>query len=236
MGHHLLLFFMSLHPTNLSHKENKLRQLEYLTSIGQIKRLTNGFNWKVIYCENTLGSLEKLEASAVGMELKSQLLSISSSNRGEANKGIGELSMMINAYKSYSNLFDSATTVSYFTGRRIMTSRYLLERTEKLTKKALISNPDFLFFDGAFVPSEKNNMYNDMFFTMGKETFTKFVNFTESSLFSRSLGNEVIGSEQNLYNFIAHEKIDFDWLDWLGLIRRERRRLRFRSVNRWHVC
>lgn len=227
---------MSLYPSNLSQREKKLRQVEYLTSIRQIKRLTNGYNWKVIYCENTLGSLEKLEASEVGTELKLQLTSITSSNLGETNKGVGELSMMLDAFKQNSDLFDSAATVSYFSGRHIMPSRHLLEKTEKLTKNALISNPDFLFLDGTYVPSEKNKMFNDMFFSMQRETFFQFVNFTEVSLFDLTSMKPLIGSEQNLYNFITQKNIDFEWLDWLGLVRREGRRLRFRSVNRWHVC
>jgi hypothetical protein len=99
----------------------------------------------------------------------------------------------------------------------------------------LISNPDFLYLDGTYAPVEKKDMYNDMFFTMKKEVFYKYVKYTGELLTSLS-SSTVIGSEQLLFQFINKNDINCEWLPALGVIRRDTYRKGLFTLNKWHIC
>jgi hypothetical protein len=46
-----------------------------------------------------------------------------------------------------------------------------------------------------------------------------------------------LGSEQLLYNFINENKIEYEWLNWLGLIRNDwERNKTILDVNNFHFC
>ena len=46
-----------------------------------------------------------------------------------------------------------------------------------------------------------------------------------------------IGSEYNLYDFVERNNIDYEWLDFLGLIRNDWQRNNNASdISNYHVC
>jgi hypothetical protein len=231
---HSLLFFSSISPKNLSRSEKRLRLIDYRTALLQIRRLRPS-NWEVILCENTLhGSTTKV-SETLGIDLLDFRVSVLETNFGEKNKGIGELDMMVKAIQEFKPILQSSKTVSYLSGRRLLPNEFLFDRASRLKKEALISNPDFIYLDGKVAEVEKNNMYNDMFFTMKPKIIMKYAEyFLENRENMINLG---IGSEQNLFNFIHHEGIEYEWVKQLGLIRRERsKRFGLFSRNRVHIC
>jgi hypothetical protein len=235
MNKHVLIFFISLFPENLRKSALQTREREYLTSIRQTKRFLENRNWDIIFCENTVSTIDKLKLTSLWIELEGQKLLLLDNNKGSINKGIGELDMMVNASEHYCDIFDHASTISYFTGRRIMTNLYLIDKSENMKKSALISNPDFLYLDGTYSLVEKNFMYNDMFFTMNREVFFKYTEFVKESLTSL-ISSKTIGSEQLLFQFINECDIEYEWLPALGLMRREVRRFGIWSKEKWHIC
>ena len=119
------------------------------------------------------------------------------------------------------NLFESDIdkyeNVCYVTARRFYTCPYVFERTESLKKQALLSNPDFVFLDGRVLESYKGPLYNDMFFSMKTKSMVEYAEYSMNEL-NNNLANQ-IGSEYNLYNFVTKNNIDYEWVDWLGIIR-----------------
>lgn len=46
-----------------------------------------------------------------------------------------------------------------------------------------------------------------------------------------------LGSEQLLYNFVNENKIEYEWLDWLGIVRNDwERNQKVLDVNNFHIC
>jgi hypothetical protein len=235
MSRNILIFFISLFPKNYKKRILKSREEDYLTSIRQTKRFLENRNWDVIYCENTIGEIEKLKHTRLWAELSDQKILMLENNIGHTNKGIGELDMMVSVAKQYEKFLNQADYVSYFSGRRIMANPYLIEKSENLKSSALISNPDFLYLDGTYAPVEKKDMYNDMFFTMKKEVFYKYVKYTGELLTSLS-SSTVIGSEQLLFQFINKNDINYEWLPALGVIRRDTYQKGLFTLDKWHIC
>ena len=100
---------------------------------------------------------------------------------------------------------------------RFITNPYVFERTENLNKDALLSNPDFTYLDGEIVPSEKIGMFNDMFFAMKLETIVKYIEFSKKQI--DYMDKNMVSSENNLYNFISEENVEYEYLDFLGFLR-----------------
>jgi hypothetical protein len=233
---HTLLFFMSLRPVNFSPSRLRKRLRDYSASVRRTEKLLAGRDWNIIYCENTIskGETEKfLSVNGVAGDMR---LSTVSENLGISNKGIGELDMLSNGLQDYRGLIEESKTISYFSGRRIMANHYLIERTEALSSSALVSNPDFFGMDGSTIASsEEQGLYNDMFFSMKTSILKKYLEYYRDQK-EHALADK-IGSEQLLYQFINSNGIDFEFLDSLGLLRREERRLLFFPVfrQRWHI-
>ncbi|WP_150122963.1 hypothetical protein [Candidatus Planktophila versatilis] len=225
---------MSVAPRELSSREVQKRVLDYKIAFKQLQRVLPQ-SWQVIICENTLGANESSLTSILDFQRGPFPISSLSANSGEINKGIGELDMMVNAATDFPELLRNSRTVSYFTGRRIVTNRYIFERTENLTSEALISNPDFFYLDGTIVETEKQYMYNDMFFSMKSRTFLDYVEFFKSN--REKMIELGVGSEQNLFDFMKKNGIGFEWLNELGLLRREKQTFfRWFQKDRIHIC
>ena len=107
--------------------------------------------------------------------------------------------------------------IIYLTSRRFITNPYVFEKTEKLEKDALISNPDFIYLNGELVKSEKKGMYNDMFFAMKSKTMIDYVNFSKDRI--DFLIEQMINSEVNLYDFIKKFDIEYEYIEFLGFLR-----------------
>ena len=70
---------------------------------------------------------------------------------------------------------------------------------------------------------------------MNASTMLDYANYSMNNMDILSTNN--IGSEQNLFNFINENKIKYEWLDWLGLIRNDwERNGNVLDVNNFHIC
>ena len=157
----------------------------------------------------------------------------SEGNIGTKNKGMGELLMLKTALEETD--LDNYKNISYITARRFFTCPYVFERTERLEKQALLSNPDFAFLNGKFVESHKQGLYNDMFFSMSSSVMLDYANYAIKHM-EVDLSQH-LGSEQILYNFVKQNKIEYEWLEWLGMVRNDwERNQKVLDVNNFHVC
>ncbi len=225
----LALAFCSVRPSQLPEYIRDGREEEYLICLNQLKRVIPE-SYDLLICENTIDSLDDLK----NQNLKDLFydsetdLSGSKNNIGTRNKGRGELLMLKNALNKID--LNKYKNVSYITARRFFTCPYVFEKTESLQKQALVSNPDFFFLNGRYIESEKRGMYNDMFFSMNTDVICDYADYAMS-------GNDSIGSEQTLYNFINTKGIEYEWLDWLGLIRNNwTDNYQSYDANNFHTC
>jgi hypothetical protein len=193
-------------------------------------------DWRVIFCENTLseGALRGM-LTQCGLPSDTPYSSLSR-NLGSKNKGLGELDMLTQALQQHSRVIERSETVSYFTGRRLMSNHFLLERTESLRKDALLSNPNFVGLDGQVVlASVEQNLFNDMFFSMRTNVILAYSEYFQRLVASRE--PITIGSEQILFNYVRDNRIDYEWIHSLGLIRRDESIRKFLPgyIQRWDV-
>ena len=56
-----------------------------------------------------------------------------------------------------------------------------------------------------------------MFFSMKTKSMVEYAEYSMNQL-NTNLENR-IGSEYNLYNFVTKNNIDYEWVNWLGIIR-----------------
>ena len=109
------------------------------------------------------------------------------------------------------------------------------EKRRVALAQLLLSNPDFLFLDGRLTESYKGSLYNDMFFSMKTKCMVEYAEHSMIEL-NNNLSNH-IGSEQNLYNYITMNDIDYEWLDFLGLIRNDWEiNGQTLDVSNYHIC
>ena len=214
----LALAFCSLRPSQYSEEVCNTREKEYLISLKQLKRvLPESFD--LLICENTINDVEEIKNNELSEFLsESEMCAMGSDgNIGTKNKGLGEFAMLKSALDQTD--IDKYENISYVTARRIFTCPYVFEKTENLEKKALLSNPDFLYLGGEFTESYKGNLFNDMFFSMKSDLMLKYADYSISRV--DHLSKNHIGSEYNLYDFITENNIDYEWLEWLGMVRND---------------
>ena len=212
----LALGFTSLRPASLTENVSDAREDEYLICLKQLKRvLPKSFDF--IICENTIDDPQQIKNVELRDFLAGEevIATGSESNIGKSNKGMGELLQLKTALDETD--IDKYENICYVTARRFYTCPYVFERTESLKKQALLSNPDFVFLDGRVLESYKGPLYNDMFFSMKTKSMVEYAQYSMDQL-NTNLSNQ-IGSEYNLYNFVTKNNIDYEWVDWLGIIR-----------------
>ena len=225
----LALVFCSVRPIQLPENVCDAREEEYLICLNQLKRVVPE-SFDLIVCENTIDDIEKLKNQEFKDFLKNNRTNLtgSKSNIGTHNKGRGELLMLKNALDLVE--VSEYDKISYITGRKFFTCPYVFERTESLQKQALISNPDFVFLNGNFIESTKRGLYNDMFFSMSAKLMVEY------SSYAMGLG-ESVGSEQALHNFINSNNIEYEWLNWLGIVRNDwNLNNKTYDINNFHIC
>lgn len=212
----LAIAFCSFRPSQYPTKIQDYREREYLTCLKQLYRVIPD-SYDIVIVDNTVSSTSKLSNKELEKFLLSNHFISLDTNKGEDNKGIGELDMLIDVMSRLD--IEAYTNITYITARRIFTCPYFFERTEQLAKEALISNPDFLYLNGNFHESHKQGMYNDMIFSMSRNTMQKYAEYSKDRL--EKLALHQIGSEQNLYNFIHENNISYEYVKWIGLIRND---------------
>tara|TARA_R100000734_G_C3278469_1_gene72678 strand:- start:96 stop:797 length:702 start_codon:yes stop_codon:yes gene_type:complete len=230
----LALAFCSLRPVQLSKEVCDAREDEYLICLKQLKRvLPDSFD--LLVCENTIDKPDQLQNTELKELLSdTEMCAVGSEgNIGTRNKGMGELLMLKTALDQTD--LDQYENISYISARKVFTCPYVFERTERLVKSALISNPDFLFLNGRLTETNKGPLFNDMFFSMKRKFMVEYAEYSMKEL-DNNLSNH-IGSEQNLYNFITNNNVDYEMLNFLGLIRNDWEiNGQTLDVSNYHIC
>jgi hypothetical protein len=231
----LLLFLMSLKPHGMGKRALQHRESDYSASLIRLKQLGILKSRNVIICENTCSSVADFLDSNLGGLANELNISISPVNEGSKNKGAGELSMALKAYKDFPELFEATDNVEFMSGRHILASPGLFHLASELKKDALVGNPDFFFLTGEIHLTEKNGMYNDMFFAMRKEFFLGYLNYFSNN--KSEMIEKMINSESLLYKFCKLQNLELQWVDHFGLMRRDSRPFfRFWRRSTWHLC
>ena len=222
----LIFVSSSFNIYNNNNNNNNNRQNLYYFCIKQLLKVIPN-NFDIVICDNTIQELNDLNNNNLKeiLNIENEITKkvnlkfiILKRSIGKKNIGMGELDELI--YISEQIDFNNYNKIVYFTGRRIITNPWIFEQVNIMKKNALISNPPILHINNNYnfkysKPTE--NLYNDMFFALSSELMLKYVEYSKLNM-DINLNNG-IGSEQNLYNFININNIDYEYLKYLGLIR-----------------
>jgi len=214
MINHLLFCSASFHIDDV---DDILRENEYLHCIVQLLRVLPD-NFEIVICDNSISSIHELHNVELKRILSKVKILFLDRNIGKKNIGMGELDELIYVSENYD--FLNYDKIIYFTLRKIVSNPWIFEQVNKMKKKALISNPEILHFKTShqlYYSPAAENLYNDMFFALDKEVMIQYVNYSKNTMLYNL--NNGVGSEQNLYNFINDNNIDFEKLNFFGLIR-----------------
>ena len=202
---------------HIPHYSHDIRENEYYYCLKQLKRMLPE-NFTIVVCDNTVKNVSDIENQQLRELLETVVFLCLERNIGTQNIGMGELDELI--YTSEKINFNDYDKIIYFTLRKIVTNPWIFEKVNAMKKDALICNPEFLHLNNnlnfRFSPATPN-LYNDMFFCLSSKLMLDYVEYSKNNI-KFCLKNR-IGSEQNLYNFINGKKIDYEFLDCLGLIR-----------------
>lgn len=229
----LALVFCSIRPQQLSEKVKSQREIDYYNCIKQIQRvLPESFD--MIVCENTIDHPEEIENSDIRSYFgELEIISLGSAdNIGERNKGCGELLML---HKSLDQInIKKYKHISYVTGRRLWACPYAFERTEKSKHQSVVVQNDHVYLNGVIRCNERNN-FNDTYFSMKSNLMKEYSDYSMNRI--EELSEKHISSEINLYDFIHEKNIDYETLNWLGLVRNEWERSgNPLDINNFHIC
>jgi hypothetical protein len=211
---HLIFASASFHIPNYSFL---LRENEYYFCLKQLLRVVPS-NFDLVICDNSIQSVNDLHSNELKEELKKVKFMILNRNIGSKNIGMGELDELIYVHDNVD--FTKYDKIVYFTLRKFIINPYVFEKVNSMQKNALLSNPPFLHIKNNFTFNYSEptpNLYNDMFFSLSSNVMINYVKYSKDRI-NYNLQNE-IGSEQNLFNFINGNKIEYEWMDSLGFIR-----------------
>ena len=202
---------------HIKHVNNDLRENEYYFCIQQLLRFLPK-NFEIVICDNSIKTIDNIKNQNLKNTLSKIRFLILDKNIGESNIGMGELDELI--YVSNNIEFNKYDKIVYMTLRKIVTTPWVFEKVNTMTKDALLSNPPILRLSSNYnfhYYPVNNELYNDMFFTLSSKLMLEYVNYSKDRI-DFNLKNHV-GSEQNLYKFINENKIEYEWLECLGFIR-----------------
>ena len=201
----------SFHPNRKNFKYKKKayiqREVDYLFCLKQLIRVSPA-NFEIYVVDNTVRNSSELFNQELISLLSEMNVLYSQKNTAVETKniGVGELEELI--YLSEECDLKGFDKVSYFSARRFISNPYVFEKTQSLKKDALLSNPDFIYLNGEIVESEKNGMFNDMFFSMQSKTMQDYISFSKERL--EYLEKNMVNSESNLYDFIHNFNISYE--------------------------
>ena len=210
----LIFCSAAFHIQQYSHD---IRENEYYYCLKQLLKMIPE-NFDIVVCDNTIESIENIKNTKLKELLSKVKLLILNRNIGENNIGMGELDELI--YTSENINFKDYDKIVYFTLRKIVTNPWVFEKVNIMNKTALLSNPPLLHIQSNMKFREYEStplLYNDMFFALSSDLMLSYIEYSKQRI-TYNLQNS-IGSEQNLYKFIDENKIEYDWLEYLGLIR-----------------
>lgn len=228
-----MIFFASFFPKEYDKNRNRDRLEEYTASIKRVQQyLEKRCNWSLLIVENTV-DMDYLSSLRVIKDMNN--VSLYSSNIGISNKGVGELDMLTHVVNDKKEVIAASDYIVYFSGRHLLSSPYPLDSIDKSESDALMSNPDFFYFDGSEVKSEKKHMFNDMFFGMKKDLMVEYSEYFNQN--RERMIKSKLNSESLLYEFVTFKAIAYERLDYIGLIRSDYIRLNPWKTRRiWHIC
>ncbi len=208
---HLVLAFSSL---QVDSDPNHGREEEYAVCYEQLLRVLPK-NFTVLFCDNTISDLSDLKNERLKNVLKDNLKLFYNNNIGKTNKGLGELDMLVTARSKI--IFSFYDSVSYLSGRKLITCPYVFEKVLRMQSDALVSNsPLFCLENGHPFPLGQN-LFNDMFFGMKSLVMQEYADYAKGIIYKPTH----LGSEQILYEFITRNKISHETIDSLGFIRND---------------
>ena len=220
MQKNLAILFCSFRPAQYTEQVRDGREKEYRICLSRALDVIPLDRFDVVVVDNTVGDLDGVRLQ----ELRELLLNDTritdvfflSENIGEKNKGQGELLMLNSVLENIEP--GKYKNISYITARRIFANPYVFEKTDSMTKEALLSNPDFYYLDGKVAKTE-SGLFNDMFFSMSDSLMRRYATFSMANIPYNIRNN--LGSEQNLFRFVVENNIEYEWLKWLGVIRND---------------
>lgn len=229
----LALIFCSIRPQQLNDYVKDIREIEYYNCIRQILRILPK-SFDAIICENTIDDPSQIKNTSVKSYFEElEIISLgSAANIGKKNKGCGEILMLHNALQEIS--LDKYENISYVTGRRLWTCPYAFERTETSTFDAVVVQNDHVYLNGVVRCNERDN-FNDTYFSMKSNLLAEYSNYSMDKI--NELSEKHISSEINLYNFIKEKNINYETLDWIGLVRNDWEiNNNPLDINNFHIC
>jgi hypothetical protein len=229
----LALVFCSIRPQQLNSNVCSQREVEYYNCIKQIKRIIpDSFN--LIVCENTINHPEEIQNLEVREYFSDlEIISLGSDdNIGKKNKGCGEILMLYKALQEID--LENYNNISYVTGRRMWTCPYAFEKTEQTKYDAIMVQNDHVYLNGIVRCNERNN-FNDTYFSMKSSLMKDYSDYSMNRL--NELSEKHISSEVNLFDFVKEKNINYELLNWLGLIRNDWERSgNPLDINNFHFC
>ena len=208
----LILCFSSFHVNS---DPNNQREVEYLKCYEQLLRVKPS-NFDLLFVDNTTSNINSIANNNLKNIINGHKHILYDQNIGVHNKGLGELHMLSIAQQAID--FNHYENVIYLTGRRIITCPYVFEKTEKLNKKALMSNPPIIRIMDGYINDVNHACYNDMFFAMKSNIMIKYIEYAKP-FFDNVINT--FGSEEILYKFINENSISYEWIESLGFIRND---------------
>ena len=207
----LLLVFSSF---NVSSDPNNDREEEYAICYEQLLRVLPNY-FTVLFVDNTVNDISELKNERLKTVIADKLKFFLDDNIGETNKGFGELDMLVKARSKI--IFSYYDSVSYLSGRKLITCPYVFEKALGMQSDALISNPPIYNLESGHPYPSGQNLFNDMFFSMKSLVMQAYADYAKGIIYKPTQQ----GSEQVLYDFITKNKINYETIDFLGFIRND---------------
>ena len=193
------------------------RQLLYSIALRRLCQLVDS-STSILVMDNTVNSVSELHPhlqNALGKPQITEVLLQSNNVLGAKNKGAGEYEMCKFAFAKRQDLFVEADWVVYYTHRHTMPFPKIFEYLESYKSyDAIVSNAVYKFPDGKHsFPSQ--GVFDDLIFAMKRETFSKYIETMNPELMVKKR----IGSEQNLYQFLTTQNINYKQVERFGVFR-----------------
>ena len=230
----LALVFCSIRPEQLRPSICDYREQEYYQTVQQLERIMPD-SWDMVLVENTIDNPSEIKNPEIREYFSSmEIISLGSeANSGQVNKGCGELLMLNGALAELKDELDQYENIAYVTGRRMWTCPYSFDKSAA-SKGAVVVQNCHIYFNGVVRCNEKDN-FNDTYFSMKTADMLKYAEYSSERL--QELSDKHISSEVHLYEFIHENKIQYEILDWLGIVRNEWERSgNTQDLNNFHIC
>jgi len=230
----LALVFCSIRPEQLKPSICDYREYEYYQTVQQLERIMPS-NYDMVLVENTIDDPNEIKNPEIREYFSSmEIISLGSeSNAGQVNKGCGELLMLNGALAELKDELDQYENIAYVTGRRMWTCPYSFDKSAA-SKGAVVVQNCHIYFNGVVRCNEKDN-FNDTYFSMKTADMLKYAEYSSERL--QELSDKHISSEVHLYEFIHENKVQYEILDWLGIVRNEWERSgNTQDLNNFHIC